>query len=161
MCVIQTLNDVNGIPVHGMMCGYFLHDRPTNYKKVLRPSLRLVLDSYSYSQSQSQYECFGMKFGLEEKLNNNITRSTLLRYRYRTGTVVRSVSHFTSSTQQFNQFTSSLKETDKNHLPVQAVGCSPINTLMVSYLIVLSPPILESLSTSKLTDFSVFQKNTY
>ena len=27
-------------------------------------------------------------------------------------------------------------------------------------LIVLSPPILESLTTLKLTDFSVFQKNT-
>ena len=32
--------------------------------------------------------------------------------------------------------------------------------LMMEDLIVLSPPILESLTTSKLTDFSVFQKNT-
>ena len=33
--------------------------------------------------------------------------------------------------------------------------------LLMGDLIVLSPPILESLTTSKLTDFSVFQKNTW
>ena len=32
--------------------------------------------------------------------------------------------------------------------------------MLMGDLIVLSPPILESLTTSKLTDFSVFQKNT-
>ena len=33
--------------------------------------------------------------------------------------------------------------------------------MLMGNLIVLSPPILESLTTSKLTDFSVFQKNTW